>query len=964
MSDMDVARPWGVENGEASVKTVERSVAQIAKAGLWLPVMVLLTVGFLSGSAVAVYEPRAALGFVDQDPIPPEGAVIRMAPQRPPDLEPLAPGTGFIPPPMDLSHLTGQRMLDAAAPLALPSEWDWRDMGMVTPVRNQAACGSCYAFGTLANFESKMLMDGAGTFNFSENHAKECNWRELNDFQYPNPGDYWGSCHGGSAFMLASLFSQTGTVLESCDPYVATDVSCTSSCPYEKTLLDWRLISGRAMPDTDVLKQYIYDNGPVITSMYADSDQGFSGSYNGSFTFNYAGPGSSTNHLVLIVGWSDNLPPVPGGTGPADGWIVKNSWGSGWGASGYFYITYGAANTGLYSSYVQDWQDYDADGDIWYYDDDGWWGSGGCNNPTVWALTKFVPDKDTYVTRVEFWTTDATTDIDVYLYDDFNGSTYSNLLTSKLNNSFTEAGYHSVALGAPLPVTNGDDIIAVVKFTNVSDGWPAATDPHGTIETGRTYLSCSGSGWTDMGANFDTDVAIRLRTSAGSYGTVTLVKTVINDDGGTLSEAEFQPHLDGSPVSWDTAITVSPGTHGASESAVPGYEASAWGEDCDADGTLAVAPGGVYTCTITTDDIAPTVTLTKTVVNDDGGSLTEGDFQPYIDGGPTSWDTSLSLSAGSHTVSETQVSGYSSSDWGGDCTGAGSLTVELGGAYTCTITNDDIAASVTLAKAVVNDNGGTLSEDDFEPHLDGTPVSWDTSLSLSAGSHTVSETQVFGYSATSWGGDCTDDGSLTVVVGGVYTCTITNDDIGPTVTLTKTVINDNGGSLTVADFLPYVDGSPASWDIPLDLSAGTHVVSETEVTGYAALPWGGDCDADGTLATTPGGVYTCTVTNDDIAPSVTLTKTVINDDGGTLTEVDFQPYLDGDPVSWDTPLLLSLGTHSVSETQVSGYASSGWAGACAPDGTLAVEVGGVYTCTIVNDDYVPTFVYLPLVERQ
>jgi hypothetical protein len=58
------------------------------------------------------------------------------------------------------------------------------------------------------------------------------------------------------------------------------------------------------------------------------------------------------------------------------------------------------------------------------------------------------------------------------------------------------------------------------------------------------------------------------------------------------------------------------------------------------------------------------------------------------------------------------------------------------------------------------------------------------------------------------------------------------------------------------------------------------------------------------------------------------------------------------------------GTVTVSETLAPGYRASVWAGSCAPDGTLAVEVGGVYTCTIINDDYVPTFVYLPHVERQ
>jgi C1A family cysteine protease len=463
-----------------------------------------------------------------------------MAPLRPGALELPPPGTGFIPPPMDLSHLTGQRMFWRLAPQALPDVFDWRNKGgnnYVTSVKDQGACGSCYAFGSLGNVESKLLIDAAGTFDFSENNAKECNWRELNNFQYPNPGDYWGSCDGGNYYMLASLFSQKGTVLESCDPYVASDVSCTSSCPYQKTLLDWRIISGNAVPNTDVLKQYIYDNGPVYTTLYADSGEGFNSSYDGSYTFNYTTPGSATNHAVVIVGWSNNLPPVPGGTQPADGWIVKNSWGAGWGAGGYFYITYGAANIGMWSSFIHGWQDYDTNGAIWYYDDDGWWSSWGYGDTTAWGLDKFVSPSNTNVTQVEFWTTDATTDVDVYIYDGFDGTTLGNLLASKENSAFDEAGYHSVALDSPLAVSSSDDVVVVVKFTNASYGYPIATDPHGTVETGRTYMSHWGSSWSEMGVNHDTDVAIRLRTSTSVVPapTVTSITPSSGVNTGTVS---------------------------------------------------------------------------------------------------------------------------------------------------------------------------------------------------------------------------------------------------------------------------------------------------------------------------------------------------------------------------------------------------------------------------------------------
>jgi parallel beta-helix repeat protein len=477
------------------------------------------------------------------------------APRLPPPSQPPlvidGHGTGFIPPAVDLSHITGQIMPDGSlageSPVGQPpASFDWRTQNKVTSVKNQGACGSCYAFAGIANVESKVLIDTNTTPpgpDYSENNAKECNWRELNS--YGCPAQCWGSCDGGNYRMLASLFSQKGIVRETDDPYVAVDVACNSGCPYNKTLLDWRIISTSSVPNTNVLKNYIMTYGPVYTTLYTDSSQGFNSGYDGSYTFNYTkSPAAGTNHAVLIVGWSNSLPPDQVTGLPGDGWIVKNSWGAGWGAGGYFYMHYGAANIGMWSSFMHSWQDYDNNGGIMYYDDDCGDTAWGYSSTTAWGLCNFTPTSNTYATHVEFWTWDATTDVDIYIYDDFDGTNLSNLLVSQSNYNFTEAGYHSVALNSPLPLTAGDHVIMVVKFTNSASLYPVTADPNGPSVTGRTYISSSGANgsWYDLGLNKNDDVAIRLRTSTPLMS-CTCGDICVNETGWWRNGGTFNANL-------------------------------------------------------------------------------------------------------------------------------------------------------------------------------------------------------------------------------------------------------------------------------------------------------------------------------------------------------------------------------------------------------------------------------------
>ena len=192
--------------------------------------------------------------------------------------------------------------------------------------------------------------------------------------------------------------------------------------------------------------------------------------------------------------------------------------------------------------------------------------------------------------------------------------------------------------------------------------------------------------------------------------------------------------------------------------------------------------------------------------------------------------------------------------------------------------------------------------------------------------------------------------ALAVSSGGVYA--------GATqLTVIKLVVNDNGGTANADDFTMNVTATnPSSASFAGDvggttitLDAGTYSVGETGPAGYAASP---SSDCSGTIA--PGDHKTCTITNDDIAPQLTVIKNVVNNNGGVAVAADFTISVTGDNVS-STPfsgaespgvtITLDAGTYSVAETGPAGYAASQSA-----DCTGTIAVGESKICTITNFD--------------
>lgn len=516
-------------------------------------------------------------------------------------------------------------------------------------------------------------------------------------------------------------------------------------------------------------------------------------------------------------------------------------------------------------------------------------------------------------------------------------------------------------------------------FANLQPGSYAVTEAAaaGFELTSLTCRAGTGASGTRNGTTADIIVVAGSQVDCTFVNTaqpahLNVIKRVVNNNGGSATAGDFAISVTGTDVSKanfngqeapGTSVELKAGSYGVTEEATSGYAAS-YSADCQ--GTI--ERGATKTCLITNDDQPPGLTVVKRVINDNGGTKSAADFTMNVKGTlpdpptfPGDEDgTKVDLKVGAFEVTEGASAGYTVS-YSEDCTGS----IGVGQTKVCTVTNDDIQPKLIVKKVVVNDNGGTRAAGDFDLSVTGIgadPSAFDGSedgvkVKLDIGAYSVSEAPVAGY-AGSLSADCTG----TIALGQTKTCTITNDDVQPTLTVIKNVVNDNGGTLLPADFNLVVkvdDGAtapvPASFSgsagTEVALDAGSYKVTEDAVAGYAGTFSEG---CSGVLA--PGDKKTCTVTNIDLPPGLTVVKRVINDNGGTKTAGDFEISVKSAgttpaPFSGSetgTELVIDTGAYEVTERTLAGYRGT-FSDGC--KGTIAL--GEARLCTITNDDVQP-----------
>ena len=400
-----------------------------------------------------------------------------------------------------------------------PSSYDLRTYGRMTSVKNQGGCGSCWAFATYGTIESRWKSIGMADYDLSENNLKDCH------------GFDYSPCYGGHSWMSISyLTRRSGALLETQDPYVPAPAACiTGITPtgYEA--------NARFLPnDIGTIKQKLMEYGAIYTVFYWD------GAYYNPVDFTYFYNGTQNqNHGVVIAGWDDTKN-TAGGTGA---WLIKNSWGPSWGNNGYFWISYNDSKINAEVCCYPTFLSYNSNSKLYMYDDLGEVEDFGYASNTAWALNKFMMTNTLPLTRLGTWIASGNGTVDLEVYDNFNGTTLSDLLAPITGISVPYAGYYTFDLPAPVAMTSGNDIYIKVKYytpgynlpipvESVYPGYSSAA----VIQSSVAWISPNGTNWSPVGSgtSYPYDLCIRAYTATESPAPITTAANTLGCPGNNL----------------------------------------------------------------------------------------------------------------------------------------------------------------------------------------------------------------------------------------------------------------------------------------------------------------------------------------------------------------------------------------------------------------------------------------------
>lgn len=411
--------------------------------------------------------------------------------------------------PVDWSYLDG----NSVAPRTLlrglttyPTQYDLRDYGQVTPVRNQNPYGLCWAFGTMASLESSHAKADAELIDLSEKHLGYFAYVDVNQdlIAFDLDPNYSVYDQGGNLDQSAAMLIRgTGAVSEADAPFTDMDTPPDATAPNARLLSRvYALPKGSTFEDN--VKYALTHFGGVAVSVRFDESQ-----YSYANSSSYYPTPDPVNHGVLIVGWDDDFSAdkfqtTPPGNGA---WIAKNSWGTGFGDDGYFYISYYDAplNETDNNAYVFMSMDPQAYAIIHTYSplwETGRMGYGQYQNHMANVFTADVAQE---IGAVGFQAPDLNTGYTLEIYLDPDASPVDGSPAYSATGTVDLPGYVTIPVNPAVSVKPGQKFSVVLHVTTTNTTMAisleepfSAYSSKASSGPGQSYISYNGTAWEDL----------------------------------------------------------------------------------------------------------------------------------------------------------------------------------------------------------------------------------------------------------------------------------------------------------------------------------------------------------------------------------------------------------------------------------------------------------------------------------
>jgi len=362
----------------------------------------------------------------------------------------------------------------------IPSKYDLRELGYVTPVKSQGSDGNCWAFATMATLESCILKATGTNLDLSESNLKNL---------FGSYGDYgWNMETNKGAYASTGynyLTSWLGPILEEDDPYIVNTLfsKIFNSILHVQNVL---FLQRNNFTDNDEIKKAIMNYGAVYTPIRAN--------FNSQGKQYYSGD-EGANHAIVIVGWDDDL--VFNGAPGNGGWIIKNSWGSSWRDGGYGYVSYYDKTCApidkvdsVFTFILNDTIGFDKN---YQYDIQGKSDFFLNSSSTVWYKNVFTATDNEYLTAVSTIFMDKT---------NYEFSIYVNGHLKSTQRGFSNPGYYTINLNEFIPLKIGDTFEIVFNITVEGEaGVPISEKVSFNkyfYKENISFISYDGGNWTDL----------------------------------------------------------------------------------------------------------------------------------------------------------------------------------------------------------------------------------------------------------------------------------------------------------------------------------------------------------------------------------------------------------------------------------------------------------------------------------